>query len=1188
MSDHFSSISIHPDTEPQPPKVTRPHRKREPVGKKILKDLLPRNPYLISALVAALLFGIYCGVGFLLVPALFKGSLAKYFQKHTDMALTIGETEFNPFNFHLHLADISISHDTDIKKEPEFLKAADLLIDIDPISLLRNNLVCKAIQINKLSIAIIRYNNIKYNFSQVFNTSATDPAAEILEFANLPFLFSLNNIAITDGTIFFDDRISGKVHKVEKIALTLPTLSNFSYQAKIYTSPRFSAVVNGSPVQLTGEAALPGDKGGVQTRLSFDLHSLDLPLYCSYLPLSLPVKLVKGTADGQIQVSFIPEIDRSKRLTVLFQLAAKEVELLSQDQSLIMTIPAAKLEGDMQPITGDLHLQNILFHEPEIHLKQNFSEQTLDTILPAMEKSSPHSLPPRTNPLLAMDLFIMDNGTIHIQETQGKKENEKTYQSLQLSIKNYSNKPPASHDTGGAGCSFKLSGEQPSPPASFSWQGELDNAAHGTLQLSHFPASLLGTIFTEEKETSMTGTADMTGNLSVRRNQGGKKLFSYSIADGTVKISDFGLSEKKYEWLHAAILTMGPVDSKDSTLDVGNIFLQKATVTLHRDHLPPFLESFIKKGSSYKVHGIDFSGNFILKSTENAKTPLVFNDLSLQANSLEKDTKDKENFAVTGKTGQSGELKAKGTVALGPFRSSLSIEFSGIQSKELFPWYTDAPFLLEGQARMEGVGHFTYPEDAYKGSLRVSDARFENKPAKSALTWTTATFHDFAYTKKPFHVGIATAEIDHPVLTYLQADDKTSIFVKLSSFIQGILPKSEPEKTTKATLLPDLQINEIRFENGTVSYKDLRLTPPWQQEISTLHGRIQNFQIPSTGAATDYTFSGSIAGRPLTIDGKAELFASPLSAQSTVKIAAMPIGIYKDQLSPLLGIDTGRGTFDLSLQDNWKDGQENGEAHYLFHGLSPASPSSDAALPLALLSDKQDTFELHVPLIDPEEKQSHPVFIDTVKYFKRLVVKSVVAPLLLTDENFSRLAFDDTPDFIDGDSILSEKGKAKLTLYKDLLAAHPRLRLELTGLADMALDKRVLQEKLMNAEKKRVDEENLRRSQEWQKLQNQKQPQPGQRNTIVEKDIPAEELARFTPVFPKPVFVSDQAMRELADQRTAGAYEFFTTALGLGTDRVTKHTDRQGQDMVSINRVHIVLHALAVPNKPETQDLPPP
>ena len=142
MSDHYSAISIDPDTKPQAPKVTKPHKKREPAGKKIIRKLPPLNPYLIAALVAVLLFGIYCGAGFLLIPVLIEGKLSQYFQKHSDMELVIGEAQFNPFNFHLHLSDITIKKDQESKKEPVFLKTEDLLIDISPLLLLRDTLAC--------------------------------------------------------------------------------------------------------------------------------------------------------------------------------------------------------------------------------------------------------------------------------------------------------------------------------------------------------------------------------------------------------------------------------------------------------------------------------------------------------------------------------------------------------------------------------------------------------------------------------------------------------------------------------------------------------------------------------------------------------------------------------------------------------------------------------------------------------------------------------------------------------------------------------------------------------------------------------------------------------------------------------------------------------------------------------------
>ena len=62
--------------------------------------------------------------------------------------------------------------------------------------------------------------------------------------------------------------------------------------------------------------------------------------------------------------------------------------------------------------------------------------------------------------------------------------------------------------------------------------------------------------------------------------------------------------------------------------------------------------------------------------------------------------------------------------------------------------------------------------------------------------------------------------------------------------------------------------------------------------------------------------------------------------------------------------------------------------------------------------------------------------------------------------------------------------------------------------------------------------------------------------------------------------MSDQAISELAEQRTIRAYEFFTTQLGLGPDRIVKHINGPDQVGESINRVHVTLQTLVSPRKP--------
>ncbi len=1065
MPDRYSSISIDTSSRPQPPKRSKPHRRRDPFVKKI-SDKIPRNPYVIIASIAGIFFGLYCLGGFLLIPYLIKNILPGYVAKHTRLELNIGSARFNPFSFRLQIKDATVLSNTVSTKESPLLKTDELVVDLVPSALIHGNIVTRSLQIERPALTLIRYQDNVYNVSLISKASFNSVSNRSSRFPDIPFLFSFNNISVTDGSLIFNDRLLKKVHKAEKIELTLPTLANFSYKSKTSVLPSFSAVINGSPIQLTGEAAIPNNSEGNRTQLSFNLKSLDLPLYFNYLPSSFPVQLIKGTADGQIQISFIPKKDHSQSLTVLFQLDTKYIDVSTKDNALEMSIPTAKLEGEFQPFTGDLHFRNILFNEPEILLNHNFSEQTLDGLLPYDGKASPAPFPQKSAPKLALDLFVMDDGILHIEEGQGTKLHKKTYRSIQLSIKNFADHQTTKDDTDAKKCTFKLSGEQLSPQASFSWEGDIDqsHSAHGTLHLNHFPASLLGTIFTREQGTSMSGISDMTGDLSVQRKSGASKPFSYSISEGSIKISDFHLLEAGKEWLSAVSFTLGPLDSKNKILDIGNMYFKDAVVKIQEDHLPHFLKSFAENQSPYRVHGIDFSGDISLNPAKKNRPSLVFTGLSIQANHLDGDPKDTDNFSLTGKIVPSGELKTKGRILLNPFKASLTVQFSRMPSERLFPWYTDSSYLLDGKGLIDGLGQLSYPSGRFSGSLTFSEALFDNISAKSRLTWKTAEFKDFDFSTRPFRLKIASILINQPELTYSQQAPSPSVPLQVASFLQSLLPHPKTGKGGTKPPVSDFKIPIISITNGRLIYKDPRLTPPWQQEVTSIAGDIQNLSRPVDSSPCKYIFTGTIASRPLTAEGTIDPFARKISSNSTLTLTGMPLSIYKNQLLPLLSLDTDTGTFDLTLQEAFQDGHATGQAQYVFHGLSPASESADTALMLSLLADTQDTIKARISLNDQESNEQQPVFTSTVNYFKRLIVKSVIAPLLLTNDNFARLTFDDTPDFVSGEKSLSEKGKAKLTLFRDLLASHPRLTLDITGMADTTADRNTLLEKRMKAD----------------------------------------------------------------------------------------------------------------------------
>ncbi|MEN8190858.1 MAG: DUF748 domain-containing protein, partial [Thermodesulfobacteriota bacterium] len=369
MSDRFGTISISPapqkqEQETSPPEVRKPDRRKKPRRRPVTKKPdRKQSPLVIFILVLiTLCFGLYAGFGFYLVPVLIKKFGPARFEETVDLSLTLDRVTFNPLNFTLFLEDFTINSKNSRPDDPALLKVGSLYADLDLGSLLRNGLVCHKVEISEPEIQIIRYPDKRYNLPTRQQQDNVPNGAEIIEFAKLPFLFSLNNITVDNGKLLFDDRLNNKHHSAHDLRLALPVLSNFSYRAKEYIRPHFSAVINGSPFEMSGEAAFghEAESGGLATKLTCDIHNLDLPLYLDYLPKSFPLRIDKGKGNGKLQLSFTPDTKQNKRLTISFQLSLSDARLNAKETEMVLTVPKAKFEGQLTPVSRDFRLSSVI------------------------------------------------------------------------------------------------------------------------------------------------------------------------------------------------------------------------------------------------------------------------------------------------------------------------------------------------------------------------------------------------------------------------------------------------------------------------------------------------------------------------------------------------------------------------------------------------------------------------------------------------------------------------------------------------------------------------------------------------------------------------------------------------------------------------------------------------------------
>ncbi|MDD3814296.1 MAG: DUF748 domain-containing protein [Desulfocapsaceae bacterium] len=1166
MSNHFGTISINPEPDAPTPRPRRQKTGRRSKPKKSTPNQTQSRRWLLLFIIPAFLMTAYGAVGFFFGPSLLTGYLSDSLRQSTNLGLTTGEARFNPFTLQLQLDKVATTDNSQgLAPETTLLKINHLLIDLNLMALLRNGLACNRLEIQGLTLSIIRYPDKSYNLPNLVSEHNLETEEGHLSLSRLPVLFSLNNITISDSTILFDDRLTGKKHSVEQIKLDLPTLSNYSFAAKEYIRPHFSAVINGSPLELSGEAALPGENGqnGLKTNLACNVQDLDLPLYFAYLPKSLPLILSQGKGNGKIQIAFIPEGKKGGHLSLSFRLTTTDIVLGNTEQTLSLTAPTMEIEGNLQPLAGGLHIRNMHILQPHLSANQAHFAQNVSRLFPTPADSQKET---GQGNHLDIDSLIVEDGVLQLDDKMQKDSVPPPWKSIELNVKNFQLVPDQTRDKG----TFTLSSTQEKTNASMTWQGSFNSRGipGGTLQLNNIKAATLLSFIASGQAAEASGSANLSGHFSF--DPTARNSAMASLIDASTEFHDLKLLDRNKVWLSAKTAQIKDTKFKGEDLDLGTITIKDGNLTLHQNKLPQFLQDLDDKNKAILIQGLAFSGNAILHPQKEKAPALQLTELTIKASNLTARSNSQNNFEFTTRINQTGMLKAQGLATLSPLRTSLSLVFSAINSEQVAPWLPDTPLFQQSRATINGQGTYRYPESSFSGKVQLDSALIRDSEKSSGLAVDNAELNDLTIKVRPLHIGLNELILHGPKLTWQQDPGSAEPYAQVGSFLQNLFfqPQDKNGQQQESNISTQLAIQKISFINGAINHVDQRLNPPWSSEINVIKGQINNLQ-ENAGSGADFHLSGLINSIPFTLSGSADFLDSQDHCTTELELKGFPLLLLSAQITPLLDLNPQSGSFDLALNFKRQNGEEQGEATLLFSKLRPDSAQSDTALPLALLTDSQDQVKLVIPLA---RNSAQALFNQTIATFKTLMVKAEVAPLLLAGAEFTDLQekqhilFSPGQSELDINSTSEAQGwqndtgarygvSAQKTLqgFGALLAAHPRLGLTLTGMADPIHDRNAILRKLEAKEEKRVSLINEQRLQEWRNRQKQR-PQPAPpipvQGKIIEQDIPKEEPAP-TPLAPEPITVSDTVLQDLAQERALQVYDFCTTDLGIASKRIT-------------------------------------
>src|SRR5918996_1453896 len=281
--------------------------------------------WLVSIFIA---IGIVLG---LVAPPLIRGKIASALSDKLHRAVTIEQIKINPYAMTLAVRGFLI-------KERQSQTAAvsfdELFVNLEMQSLFRLAPVIKELRLVRPYVSMVRNEDLKYNFQDLIDEFTSGPPRPPGPTPG----FALNNIEIIDGKIDFDDRPEKTKHLITSLKIGIPFISSLPSYVDITVKPEFSAVVNGAPFHLAGDAK--PFKETRESTLGFDVDKLEIAKYLEYSPVKLNFKVPSGQLHGKISASFKAPKNNPAVLSLTGNLGLKELEMKQADGAPLVKLPS--------------------------------------------------------------------------------------------------------------------------------------------------------------------------------------------------------------------------------------------------------------------------------------------------------------------------------------------------------------------------------------------------------------------------------------------------------------------------------------------------------------------------------------------------------------------------------------------------------------------------------------------------------------------------------------------------------------------------------------------------------------------------------------------------------------------------------------------------------------------------------
>ncbi len=1047
----------------------------------------------VTLISVAVIFGILLS-SMLIVPWQIKKQGSNWIAENTDRTLTIEKVFFNPFTLTVEIGGTKL---TEQDSDRTFVAFKRLMLSGSVKSIIRQAVIFDRVELDDPFINIELLGKQEFNFSDFTRIGSDNPEPLTTE-PQAPFHFSLNNIVLTGGSVDFTDQTSEKRsrHQIRELALSVPFVGNIPFLTDDYVEPSLSLLLNGADIRADGQ--LKPFHDSLETDLYLSLDKVDLAHYAFHSPVPLPIDVKRGVLDCEIDLSYHVSRSEKPRLMIGGELALSDIDLRELDGRKLLSMPTLILELDWANLlTHDFNLVSLVIYDPQLYVDRdksgrwNFQRIMTpgETPLAATEETPAERKTTGKLPLLTIGQLALIDGQVHYRDDFVPGGFSEEIPLLNLELNNLS-----THLKQKTAATLKLQTER---DFAIEINGELGlNPALATIDLTatSLPLQPYYPYLEGLLNAPIEGLLDLSGqiiytkegNIQVQQARlelndllvpfSGKDRFtlsSFSMADSSFDLQQQNINLGNIEFKSGDITATRQADGSLSPLQL--IKEQPATKKAE-----PGLNTAEAKPWNIRVERVDLQ-KFKLLFTDFslARKPQVnIPDFNFHAENLSYPKAEESPFSLAAKVGIQGNIKVDGTVIHTPLQLQVHTDIKSFP----LPFFNN--FVPEGLRINLKDGQFfstlaislkQQPDQLsgdFSGRLHVSNFDLHDPVGDGQLlTWETLNLDGIQGEIAPPSLHIKDVVLSEYLaniqitpkgqvnLTSITAPEAEADSNETDSKPSSIEETVIVEKTSPSDPPPDITIDTLTLQGGTVSFIDRHLPNTFSTTMYQLGGRITGLASAKEMQA-DVDLRGQLENHsPLTVSGKINPLSRDLFADLTLSFNDIDLTPMTPYSGTYLGYAIDKGKLHLDLNYHIEEQKIRAKNRVMIDQFtfgdtveSDKATSLPVALAIALLKDTNDEIHLDIPVSgdmnDPDFSIGGVIF--TV--LKNLLVKAATSPFALLgsmlggDEDFTGISFPS------GIAIIDEEQQTKLAGLAEMLAKRPALTLEISAFADKELD----------------------------------------------------------------------------------------------------------------------------------------